>query len=564
MTNIFFDIGIIIIFATILGYIGRLLKQPLIPLYILAGIIIGPVGFGWITDYEVITTLSEIGVAFLLFVVGLELDFRKLKDIGHVVIIGSIIQIVTMFLVGVVVGVWLGFVSEELIYLGLIVSFSSTMVVIKLLADKNELDTLHGRIVIGILLMEDLFAILAISSLQTIGNFSTFLLIEALLKVFGLIGLVYVSGRFIFPPIFKVAARSQEILFLIAITVCFSFGMLGVVLGLSIAIGAFLAGVSLANLPYNMEIESKVRSLRDFFATIFFVSLGMKLVFTNISFWIPTLIVLTAVIIVFKPLLITSILSFFGYKRKTAFMTSATLAQTSEFSLIIIAQGAILGHVNNEFLSITTLLATITITASTYFIKFDSQIYEKLKKYLRFFESFSKTNRELTYMDEHPEHKVVLIGYDRMGYSIAKSLRKINKEYLIVDFNPDIIKKLIRSKQPCIYGDAGDTEILEKLKLHQVEMVISTIPDINAAKLLIQKIRHVNAHAIIIVTTMDIEDALQLYDKGADYVIMPHLLGGNHMAIMLEDISYDFDKLINTKISHIKELKERREVHYHH
>jgi len=564
VTNIFFDIGIIIIFATILGYIGRLLKQPLIPLYILAGIIIGPVGFGWITDYEVITTLSEIGVAFLLFVVGLELDFRKLKDIGHVVIIGSIIQIVTMFLVGVVVGVWLGFVSEELIYLGLIVSFSSTMVVIKLLADKNELDTLHGRIVIGILLMEDLFAILAISSLQTIGNFSTFLLIEALLKVFGLIGLVYVSGRFIFPPIFKVAARSQEILFLIAITVCFSFGMLGVVLGLSIAIGAFLAGVSLANLPYNMEIESKVRSLRDFFATIFFVSLGMKLVFTNISFWIPTLIVLTAVIIVFKPLLITSILSFFGYKRKTAFMTSATLAQTSEFSLIIIAQGAILGHVNNEFLSITTLLATITITASTYFIKFDSQIYEKLKKYLRFFESFSKTNRELTYMDEHPEHKVVLIGYDRMGYSIAKSLRKINKEYLIVDFNPDIIKKLIRSKQPCIYGDAGDTEILEKLKLHQVEMVISTIPDINAAKLLIQKIRHVNAHAIIIVTTMDIEDALQLYDKGADYVIMPHLLGGNHMAIMLEDISYDFDKLINTKISHIKELKERREVHYHH
>ncbi|MBC8501138.1 MAG: cation:proton antiporter [Nanoarchaeota archaeon] len=564
MTSIFFDIGIIIIFATILGYIGRLLKQPLIPLYILAGLIIGPVGLGWITDYEVIGTLSEIGVAFLLFVVGLELDLRKLKDVGNVVITGSIIQIVAMFLIGISVGVWLGFIGEELIYLGLIVSFSSTMVVIKLLADKNELDTLHGRIVIGILLMEDLFAILAISSLQTISNFSPLLLLEAIFKVFGIIALVYVSGRFIFPTIFKVAARSQEILFLIAITVCFSFGMLGLVLGLSIAIGAFLAGVSLANLPYNLEIESKVRSLRDFFSTIFFVSLGMGLVFTNITKWLLPLIILTAIIIIFKPLLITTILSFFGYKRKTAFMTSTTLAQTSEFSLIIVAQGAILGHISNEFLSITTILATITITISTYFIKFDSQIYEKSKKYLRFFESFSKTNRELTYMDEHPVHKVVLIGYDRMGYSIAKSLRKMKKHYLIVDFNPDIVKRLIRAKQPCIYGDAGDIEILEKLKLHQVEMVISTIPDVNAAKLLIKKIRHVNAHSIIIVTAMDIEDALKLYDEGADYVIMPHILGGNHMAIMLEDISYDLDKLIETKIDHIRELKERKEVHYHH
>jgi len=564
VTNIFFDIGIIIIFATILGYIGRLLKQPLIPLYILAGLIIGPVGLGWITDYEVIRTLSEIGVAFLLFVVGLELDLRKLKDVGNVVIIGSIIQIVAMFLIGISVGVWLGFIGEELIYLGLIVSFSSTMVVIKLLADKNELDTLHGRIVIGILLMEDLFAILAISSLQTISDFSPLLLLEAVFKVFGIIALVYVSGRFFFPTIFKVAARSQEILFLIAITVCFSFGMLGVVLGLSIAIGAFLAGVSLANLPYNLEIESKVRSLRDFFSTIFFVSLGMGLVFTNIIKWLLPLIILTAIIIIFKPLLITTILSFFGYKRKTAFMTSTTLAQTSEFSLIIVAQGAILGHISNEFLSITTILATITITISTYFIKFDSQIYEKSKKYLRFFESFSKTNRELTYMDEYPTHKVVLIGYDRMGYSIAKSLRKMKKHYLIVDFNPDIVKRLIRAKQPCIYGDAGDIEILEKLKLHQVEMVISTIPDVNAAKLLIKKIRHVNAHSIIIVTAMDIEDALKLYDEGADYVIMPHILGGNHMAIMLEDISYDIDKLIETKIDHIRELKERKEVHYHH
>ncbi|MFH1769967.1 MAG: cation:proton antiporter [archaeon] len=563
MGNIFFDIGIVIIFATIFGFAGRLLRQPLIPFYILAGIIIGPIGLGWIADMEVIRTLSEIGVAFLLFVVGLELNLTKLKDVGSVVITGSIIQIVTMFMVGVGVAIWLGFAGTTLIYVGLILSFSSTMVVIKLLVDKNELDTLHGRIIIGILLMEDLFAIIALSALQTISNFSMLLLVESLFKVIGLLFVIYIGGKYIFPSIFKIAARSQEILFLVAITICFSFGMLSVAFQLSIAIGAFLAGVSLANLPYNLEIESKVRSLRDFFSTIFFVSLGMELVLDSISIWIIPLIVLTLIIIVFKPFLITTILSFFGYKKKTAFMTSSTLTQTSEFSLIIVAQGAILGHIGPEFLSMTTLLAVITITVSTYFIKFDNQIYQRTSKYLGFFDNLSKNEKEMSNVDQHSEHKAILIGYDRMGYSIAKALSKVKKDFLIVDFNPDIIKKLIKNKTPCLYGDAGDIEIIDKLKLKQVEMIISTIPDINASTLLIKKVREVNSKAIIIVTSVDIEESLKLYEEGADYVIMPHLLGGNHISIMLEEMTYDFDKLIETKINHIKELRERKEVHHH-
>jgi len=507
--------------------------------------------------------LSEIGVAFLLFVVGLELNLKKLKDVGNVIIVGSIVQIVTMFLIGIGLGIWLGFVGPEIIYVGLILSFSSTMVVIKLLADKNELDTLHGRIIIGILLMEDLFAIIALSAIQTINNFSAVLLVESIMKVFGLLIIIYICGKYIFPAIFKVAARSQEILFLVAITICFSFGMLAVAFDLSIAIGAFLAGVSLANLPYNLEIESKVRSLRDFFSTIFFVSLGMELVLGNISAWIAPLFILTAIIIIFKPLLITTILSFFGYKRKTSFMTSTSLAQTSEFSLIIVAQGAILGHLSQNFLSITTLLAVLTITVSTYFIKFDKEMYQKTKDYLKFFEKFSSADKELIYIEENPVYKVILMGYDRMGYSIAKSLTKLKKDFLIVDFNPDIIKKLIKNKQPCIYGDVSDIEIIHKLDLKQAEMIISTVPDIKATKLLIKKIRNVNSQSTIIVSALDIEDSLKLYEEGADYVIMPHLLGGNHMALMLESITYDFDKLIQTKIEHIRELKERKEVHHH-
>lgn len=557
MSNIFFDIGIIMISATILGFIGRLLKQPLIPIYILAGVIIGPIGLGLITDSEIITTLSEIGIAFLLFVVGLELDLKKLKDVGNVIIIGSIIQIISIFFVGLLVGGWLGFTGLETVYLGLIVTFSSTMVVIKLLSDKNELDTLHGRIIIGILLMQDIFAILALSSIQTINNFSGVFMIEAILKASALILIAYVASKYVFSVVFKQAAKSQEILFLISITICFAFGMVSVLFGLSMAIGGFLAGVALANLPYNLEIAIKVRSLRDFFATIFFVSLGMKLLFTNIGEWILPLIIFTFLILFFKPLLTLVSMSFFGYKKKTSFMTSISLAQISEFSLIIVAQGAILGHIGQEFMSLTTMLAIITIIVTTYLIKFDNKLYTKIKQPLRFFDRLSMTTLKLEHIDEERPHKAILIGYDRMGFTIAKSLERLKKDFIIIDFNPEVIKKLIKREQPCLYGDIGDVDILEKLRLEQVEIVISTIPDMNAAQLLIKKIKEHNSDTIIIVSALGIEDALKMYDKGADYVIVPHLLGGHQVSIMLEDISYDIDKLVETKLKHIQELKER-------
>ncbi len=563
MVNIFFDIGLMIIFATVLGFLARVLKQPLIPIYILAGLIIGPVGFGFITDLETIKTLAEIGVAFLLFMVGLELDFRKLKDVGLLSSVGGSVQIISLFLLGMLIASWLGFVGEQVIYLGLIVAFSSTMVVVKLLSDKEELDTLHGRIIIGFLLMEDLFAIIALSTLQTIDNMSFLVLFIAIFKGFAMLVIAYLASRFIFPKIFKIAAKTPEILFLMAITVCFSFGIISTFFGFSIAIGAFIGGVALANLPYNIEIESRVKSLRDFFSTIFFVSLGMELVLDKFATWIPIIVALTFLVIIVKPILTTLICSFFGYKRKASFMTSISLAQTSEFSLIIVAQGALLGHLSQDFLSLTTILAVITVTISTYFIKFDKQLYNKLSKYLKIFENLSPVNKELHFIKEDHTHNAILIGYDRMGYSIAKSLERMKKDYVIVDLNPDIIRSLIKKKIPCIYGDFSDIEILEKLKLRNIDMVISTIPDVKSNHLLIKKIKEVNVHATIIVTALTVNDSLELYDLGADYVIVPHLLGGNHVAILLEDVSGSIDKMIETKINHIKELKHRKYIHHH-
>jgi Kef-type K+ transport system membrane component KefB len=280
MQNMFYDIGLMIIVATTFAYFAKLIKQPLIPAYVLTGIILGPV-LGVITNMGTIRMLSEIGITFLLFIVGLEINFKKLKNIGLVATLGGTIQIMVLFSLGFIIASVLGFLPMEALYVGIILSFSSTMVVIKLLSDKRELDTLHGRLIVGFLLTEDFFAILALSILPILNDFSILLLASSLLKGVSIVIAAWLASKYVFPKMFKFAAKSQELLFLMSIAVCFIFATLFSYIGLSIIIGAFIAGVTLANLPYNVQIISKVSSLKDFFATIFFVSLGLELILTS-------------------------------------------------------------------------------------------------------------------------------------------------------------------------------------------------------------------------------------------------------------------------------------------
>ena len=345
MDNIFLDIGMIIIIGTLFAYLASLLRQPLIPGYVITGIIIGPV-LGLITNTEVIRNLSEIGIAFLLFIVGLEIDLRKLKDVSLISSIGGLINITTLFSFGFIFASMLGYITLEASYIGLIIAFSSTMVVIKLLSDKREIDTLHGRIIIGFLLVEDFVAIIAISVLATLTEFSLALLIWSFVKGLFIFAVAIAASRFLFPSLFKFAARSQELLFLLSVTICFLFSLLFYMIGFSIIIGAFVAGVSLASLPYNVEIIGRVKSLRDFFSTIFFVSLGMQLMVGSLGEIMFPLVILILFIIIAKPLIIMFISSFFGYEKRTSFLAGSSLAQTSEFSMIIISQGLFLGHIS--------------------------------------------------------------------------------------------------------------------------------------------------------------------------------------------------------------------------
>jgi Kef-type K+ transport system membrane component KefB/Trk K+ transport system NAD-binding subunit len=569
MEQLFLEVAVIIIVATVLGYISRLLKQPLIPAYIITGLLIGPLGTGFISDTKMIATLSEIGIAFLLFVVGLELDLKRLRDIGLVASVGGTLQIFLLFSFGYLFAIILNVFSlVEAIYIGLIVAFSSTMVVVKLLSDKKTLDTLHGRIIIGILLMEDIFAILSLSLLGSMNSFSIGLLLLSLFKALAVIVGAVLLGRFVFPPVFRFAAHSQELLFLLSLSACFLFSLTAAYIGFSIAIGGFIAGVTLANLPYNLEIVSRIKPLRDFFITLFFVSLGMQLVLFDLGKIILPLTVLIAFIVLLKPLVIMVICSLFGYTKRTSFLTAISLTQISEFSLIIVAQGLLLHQVSSEIFSLALMLAVVTMSLTAYATKYENAVYSSLSKYLTVFEKIGES-KELRIMEgknvnEAEAYDVILIGYDRIGYSIAKTLRRMGRSWLVVDFNPDIVKRLSKENVHCIYGDIGDIEVLDRLNFRDVKIVISTIPYIRENLLLMKQVKKVNQRAAIFVTANKVDEALKLYDHGADYVILPHFLGGDHVAVILEEVTADINKLIATKLSHIEELKARKDLGHEH
>lgn len=556
--TIFVEIGLVIIVATLGAIAARFLKQPLIPAYLLAGVVVGPL-LGLISDAHLILTLSEIGVVFLLFIVGLEFDFKKMRDVGVVTLVGGTLQIFLLFLVGFGVSTFFGLSYYEAMYLGFLVAFSSTMVLIKLLSDKKELDTLHGRLVLGLLVLEDILAIIALTVLSTttgqtsVGNAVAFFVKGAILAV-----IVLVAWSFFLPRLFKKIANSMEVLFLSAISVCFVFSLLFSYVGLSASIGAFLGGILLGNLPYNVEIIGRVKPLRDFFATLFFASLGMQLTFTlstNLYFLLAVFVVL---IIIIKPLLFMVITSVFGYRKHPVFMAAIALSQVSEFGLIIMAQGAEIGVIGPELFSLSILLGIITIAVTTYYFNYDSWLYEFFKGPLSIFDRFSKGRHQMDFIPEGEHQDIVLCGYNRVGFGIFKKLQETRQTFIVVDFNPEVIRDLISQKIPCLYGDVGDLEVLERLEFKKRKMVISTIFDVPTNKLLIQKAREENSKIIIFVTAHHVEEAISLYDAGADYVILPHFLGGDHVSFILEDMGTDVSKLIKRKLTHIEEL------HHHH
>ncbi len=553
----FTQVGIIIIIVAIFAYILQLLKQPQLLSYLIVGVLITPI-LKLVTNTAIIDTMSAIGVAFLLFIVGLEMDLKSLKQVALITTLGGTIQIIILFILGYLTALALGFLSMEAAYIGLMITFSSTMIVMKMLSDKRELNTLHGRMIVGILLLEDIIAIFALSLLTSINGFSAILLFLALLKFISLFLIAFLASRYIFPEIFHFAAKNQELLLICSLAVCFIFSLAFAALGFSIAIGAFIAGITLGNLQYNVEIMGKIKSLKDFFAMLFFVSLGMGLSLVVLQkLWFPLLIFLLLVIIL-KPLLIMLICSLFKYTKNPSFFTAISLTQVGEFSLIIAAQGLQLHHISQDLFSLVVITLVFSITLSSYLIKYDKSIYLFLQKPLKIFDKFNTNYLESLPPELKP--KIILCGHNRIGYSILRDLKDVKKKVLVIDYNPEIITSMLKQGYHCIYGEVIDEEIINRMQLHQIELLISTVPDLNANIYLIRKVRAHNRKAKILVTASDIEDSLKLYSHGANYVILPHFLGGEHVSKLISDIRQKKVNLDQERQRHIEHLHERRKM----
>ncbi len=553
---IFIQLAIILLVAFIVSYIARMFKQPLIIGYIIAGIVISPFILRFGASQQIINTFSEFGVAFLLFIVGLHMNPKVIKEVGVSSLVIGLVQVLVTFFVGFLAAFYLlsfGLIASA--YIGIALAFSSTIIILKLLSDERQLESLYGKISIGILILQDLvaiFVLMFISSLTSGVSITSFAL-RSVVMGGGIILLLFLAGFFVLPRAIKNIARSQELLFLFSITWAFAIAALFSYLGFSIEIGALIAGVVLSISPYSTEISSKIRPLRDFFLIIFFIILGLNIQISNLGSIVFDAVVLSLIVLILKPIITMALMAIYGYTKRTNFLVGTTLGQVSEFSLILLTLGVALGHIPGNVLATVTLTAVITMTLSTYMIIYSNQIYKKMEGFAALFERKGvRLKRKV-----NKKYDAILFGYNRIGFGILRSLQRIRKRYLVIDYSPDVIASLTKARIPCLYGDVDDEALLSELPLDKVQLVISTIPDFDANMILIENVRLANKDAIIIVRAHSIENALSLYKKGASYVLTPHFLGGEYVAKMLRDIKTSEKGYEEEKEKHIKMLKDR-------
>lgn len=551
--EVFIELSLIIAIAVAVSGVMKLLKQPLIIGYIFTGILLSPYFLNIVKSTDTIHIFSQIGVTFLLFIVGISLSPKVIKDVGKISLITGIGQILFTSIIGFLISKLLGFTTIVSIYIAIALTFSSTIIIMKLLSDKKDTEKLYGKISIGFLLIQDIFAMIL---LMIVSSFSgglqsiSFSITTILYGILFIIIFILIS-IYILPKLSRFFAKSQEFLFIFSIGWGMGLAALFHYFGLSMEIGALIAGIALSISPFHYEISSKLRPIRDFFIILFFILLGSQMTFGNLNELIIPALIFSAFILIGNPLIVIILMGAMGYKKKIGFQAGFTVAQISEFSLILISLGLAVGHLTGEILSLVTFIGLITISGSTYLITYSDKIYPHFQNFLKIFERKNTIQKK----DNESSNKIILFGYDKIGPEIYESIKKTRKKTLVVDYNPETISQLTKQNIPCRYGDADDEEFLNELNISNVEMIISTIPEFETNALLIEKTKNENKKAIIIVTSHNLNETKELYKIGATYVIMPHYLGGKHTAKMLSNFKLKKQRFETEKEKHLEEIK---------
>jgi len=559
MNTIFFELTLILLVAGVISYIISFLKQPTIIAYIVTGLIVGPLGFYRLQNGHTFEGLASIGITLLLFMVGLELDMGQLKKIGKTALYVGILQVVITTALGFIILRALNINMLAALFVAPALTFSSTIVVIKLLSEKKDLQSLYGKLVIGIFLTQDFFAILILICLSSFnsgqssfyGNLPIWQnILMALIRLLILLLVIFLLSKKVFPKILKTMERNDELQLICALA--WALGLSAFVslpfMGFSLEIGGFLAGLSLASSGLHYELSSRVKSIRDFFIIIFFIVLGSGLAIPHLGSIALPAVVLSLFVVIGNPLIVMVILGFFGYKPRTGFLAGVTVAQISEFSIILVALGSRMGHVTPEIVGLVTLIGIISISLSSYIISHGQVLYEKLKPLLKVFD-FKKGSAERHASIVALKNHIVLVGAHRLGHHLVDSLKKQGAPFIIVDFNPEVVEKYIEEGVVAICGDIADTYIQEQANLESAKLIVSTIPDFNDNLILLSAVRKASVGRRIkpklIFIAQDEAEIKRLYQENIDYVISPHFMGGVHLAKILEskNISAGLKKL---------------------
>ncbi|HKY09857.1 MAG TPA: cation:proton antiporter [Candidatus Binatia bacterium] len=569
------NIGLVFIVATAFAFAAKLLRQPLMLAYLVAGVVIGPgIGLALVKDEETIELISEIGLILLLFIIGLEIDLKKLLSAGRTLLVTGISQFLVCAAAGIELALMMGYrtdVNFDWLYLAVTLALSSTLIVVKLLYDKFELTTLPGRITLGVLVCQDIWAIVFLALQPSLHDPRLGALVESFVKGAALVFTTLAVSRYVLPRLFSFVAKIPELMLIAALAWCFLVSGAADGLELSREMGALIAGVSMSTFPYNVDVIAKVINIRDFFVTLFFVALGMKIPAPTAAI-VGAAAVMSLFVLVSRMLSVFPALYLLGNGIRASLVPAINLAQMSEFSLVIVSLGLTLKHVSPELVGILTLVFAITSVLSTYLISYNHEIQRWLARYLVKIGFASGGDADDVSAAEE-ENRIVFLGCFREASSILHELESqaavsngegVLRRTLVVDFNPLVLQELKRRAIRCLYGDIAHMDTLHHARIGAANLVVSTISDAilrgTTNLRLLRQARRLCPNAQVIVAADTIAAAVELYDEGADFVYVARLHSANYMAELIAQAFQDEDVLKEFRGSEMERLKQREEV----
>lgn len=578
MVDFVYTLGLIIIVAALFALLAKRFNQPLLLGYVLAGVVLGPAVTGVVSDpAPLMAFFAEFGLVLLLFVIGLELDLSKIKSLGMVSIMIGTVQVALITAIVWLLALLAGFDMMTAVYTGLIVAFSSTLVVVKVLSDKGELTTLHGGMILGILIVEDILAVVGLTLLGALAqtgevshSFPTlmhllevagihipsaawFSMIEMLINASLFIFVAFLFSKYLMPKIFKTAVTSTELLFATSFGIALTLAAIGAFFSFSFAIGAFVAGIALSSAPFSHEVMGKVKPVKDFILVLFFVALGTLLTFSNFLQQIKLIVFLVVAAIILKPMIIFVVRKAFKYNNRVSFLISIGLAQISEFSLILAMAGVAQGTLATEYITGAVIATLFSMMLTAYFINYDEQLYMFFKQILAPVENiFGLRSDEQHHQHEKQKPQIVILGINNMSIEAIEQLH--NKKLLLIEKNPEKIIVLKERGIPTLCTDAYNQDLYdEHVDFSAVETVVSVVDAINTNTYFIRKIREINKKAHIVVIARTEEHGKRLYKVGATLVMVPDVTSRRMLSELL---SLDTKALHDTGKTYYQELQK--------